>query len=145
MEIRRSYDRLISTMGFPILVRRQLYIESGPCMASFRWCIVWSFVIVVLIFYYHYYHHHHHHNHHHHYHYYHSLIIIVVVSFIVIILFIQLLLSCIGPFYFFLGMDLDESASLWNTFKFKTHTPDGFDISRPSFWLLRSPTSFIAV
>ena len=25
-----SYDRLISTMGFPILVRRHLYIESGP-------------------------------------------------------------------------------------------------------------------
>ena len=31
VEIRRSYDRLISTMGFPILVRRHLYIESGPC------------------------------------------------------------------------------------------------------------------
>ena len=30
VEIRRSYDRLISTMGFPILVRRHLYIESGP-------------------------------------------------------------------------------------------------------------------
>ena len=30
MEIRRSYDRLISTMGFPILVRQHLYIESGP-------------------------------------------------------------------------------------------------------------------
>ena len=30
MEIRRSYDRLISTMGFPILVRLYLYIESGP-------------------------------------------------------------------------------------------------------------------
>ena len=30
VEIRRSYDRLISTMGFPILVRRDLYIESGP-------------------------------------------------------------------------------------------------------------------
>ena len=30
MEIRRSYDRLISTMGFPILVRRHLYIVSGP-------------------------------------------------------------------------------------------------------------------
>ena len=30
MEIRRSYDRLISTMGFPILVRCHLYIESGP-------------------------------------------------------------------------------------------------------------------
>ena len=25
-----SYDRLISTMGFPIPVRRHLYIESGP-------------------------------------------------------------------------------------------------------------------
>ena len=30
MEIRRSQDRLISTMGFPILVRCHLYIESGP-------------------------------------------------------------------------------------------------------------------
>ena len=30
MEIRRSYDRLISTMEFPILVRCHLYIESGP-------------------------------------------------------------------------------------------------------------------
>ena len=30
MEIRRSYDRLISTMGFPILVRRHFYIASGP-------------------------------------------------------------------------------------------------------------------
>ena len=30
MEIRRSWDRLISTMGFPILVRLHLYIESGP-------------------------------------------------------------------------------------------------------------------
>ena len=30
VEIRRSYDRLISTMGFLILVRRHLYIESGP-------------------------------------------------------------------------------------------------------------------
>ena len=30
MNIRRSYDRFISTMGFPILVRWHLYIESGP-------------------------------------------------------------------------------------------------------------------
>ena len=30
VEIRRSYDRLISTMGFPILVRWHLYIESEP-------------------------------------------------------------------------------------------------------------------
>ena len=30
MEIRRSYDHLISTMGFPILQRWHLYIESGP-------------------------------------------------------------------------------------------------------------------
>ena len=30
MEIRRSCDRLISTVGFPILVRRHHYIESGP-------------------------------------------------------------------------------------------------------------------
>ena len=30
VEIRWSYDRLISTMGFPILVRWHLHIESGP-------------------------------------------------------------------------------------------------------------------
>ena len=30
VEIGRSYDRLISTMGFPVLVRQHLYIESGP-------------------------------------------------------------------------------------------------------------------
>ena len=30
MGIRRSYDRLICTTGFPILVRRHLYIGSGP-------------------------------------------------------------------------------------------------------------------
>ena len=30
LEIRRSYDRLISTMGFLILVRRHLNIESAP-------------------------------------------------------------------------------------------------------------------
>ena len=30
LEIKRSYDRLVSTMGFPILVRWRLYIESAP-------------------------------------------------------------------------------------------------------------------
>ena len=30
MEIRRSYDHIISTMGFHILVRQYLYIESRP-------------------------------------------------------------------------------------------------------------------
>ena len=30
VEIRRSDDRLISTMGFPILLRRHLYIDSEP-------------------------------------------------------------------------------------------------------------------
>ena len=30
VELRRSYHRLISTMGFPTLVRLCLYIESGP-------------------------------------------------------------------------------------------------------------------
>ena len=30
MEIRRTYDRHISTMGLPILVKQHLYIESGP-------------------------------------------------------------------------------------------------------------------
>ena len=32
VEIRRSYERLISTMGFPILIRWHLYIESGPSL-----------------------------------------------------------------------------------------------------------------
>ena len=36
VEIRRSYDRLISTMRFPILVRWHLYIESWP-WPSKRW------------------------------------------------------------------------------------------------------------
>ena len=36
MEIRLSYDRLISTMGFPILVRQYLYIESGPRVSLHR-------------------------------------------------------------------------------------------------------------
>ena len=41
VEIRRSYDRLLSTMGFPILVRRHLYIESGP---SISWLLLtWLF------------------------------------------------------------------------------------------------------
>ena len=35
MEIIRSYDRLISTMGFPILVRWHLYIESGPWLPNY--------------------------------------------------------------------------------------------------------------
>ena len=43
MEIRRSYDRLISTMGFPILVRWHLYIESGP------WWLLYVLVILVNI------------------------------------------------------------------------------------------------
>ena len=37
VEIRRSYDRLISTMGFPIPVRRHLYIESGPWSLQQVW------------------------------------------------------------------------------------------------------------
>ena len=32
VKIRRFYDRLISTMGFPILVRWHFYIESGPML-----------------------------------------------------------------------------------------------------------------
>ena len=35
VEIRRSHDRLISTMGFPIPVRCHLYIESGPRSIQF--------------------------------------------------------------------------------------------------------------
>ena len=40
---RRSYDRPISTMGFPILVRFHLLIESGP------WCIIkpWYWLCMV--------------------------------------------------------------------------------------------------
>ena len=34
MEIRRSYDRFISTMGFPILVGWHFYIESVPWSSS---------------------------------------------------------------------------------------------------------------
>ena len=30
LKIRRSWDRLIFNMGIPILVRRYLYIETGP-------------------------------------------------------------------------------------------------------------------
>ena len=35
MEIRRSYDRLISTMGFPILVRWYLYTLYYLCGSHF--------------------------------------------------------------------------------------------------------------
>ena len=42
MEIRRSYDRLISTMGFPILVRRHLYIELGPCTPDTLYGFMWG-------------------------------------------------------------------------------------------------------
>ena len=34
------YDRLISTMGLPLLVRWHLYIESGPCI-HVRWRFTW--------------------------------------------------------------------------------------------------------
>ena len=37
MEIRRSYDRLISTVRFPILVRQHLSIESGPRLLQEFW------------------------------------------------------------------------------------------------------------
>ena len=53
VEIRRSYDRLISTMGFPILVRRHLYIDSGPrwyYILSVVWiCHCWDKVDMVFI------------------------------------------------------------------------------------------------
>ena len=35
MEIRWSFDHLICTMGFPILVRQHLYTESGPSWSLF--------------------------------------------------------------------------------------------------------------
>ena len=37
VEIRRSYDRLFSTMGFPIPVRWHLYIDSGPWLSILQW------------------------------------------------------------------------------------------------------------
>ena len=37
VEIRRSHDRLIFTMGFPILVRWHLYIELGPRSVPDGW------------------------------------------------------------------------------------------------------------
>ena len=47
VEVRRSYDRLISIMGFHILVRQHLYIEPGPWLVRgmvhvwtyMQWCI----------------------------------------------------------------------------------------------------------
>ena len=39
VEIRRCYDHLISTMGFPILVRLHLYIESGPKLPWDKSCL----------------------------------------------------------------------------------------------------------
>ena len=42
LEIRQSYDRLISTMGFSILVRWHLYIESGPWFVlKLHYYMVW--------------------------------------------------------------------------------------------------------
>ena len=39
VEIRRSYDHLISTMGFPIVIRRHLCIESGTRTLSFQYLL----------------------------------------------------------------------------------------------------------
>ena len=62
MEIRRSSDHLISTLGFPILIRCHLYIELGPWKISvceYKWVckvlyiglllkhILWHFKIVI--------------------------------------------------------------------------------------------------
>ena len=44
MEIKRSYDRFISTAGYPILVRWHLYIESGPCISHRSWCLCFSWL-----------------------------------------------------------------------------------------------------
>ena len=48
VEIRQSYDRLFSTMGFPILVRWHLHIESGPwarflshILSQVSWQVTW--------------------------------------------------------------------------------------------------------
>ena len=56
VEIRRSYDRLISTMGFPILVRQHLYIESLPWgvylhlimnIIAFQLCTLISVIVIL--------------------------------------------------------------------------------------------------
>ena len=39
MEITRSYDRLISPIGFPILVRWHHYIESGSMLSRHTFCV----------------------------------------------------------------------------------------------------------
>ena len=44
VEIRRSYDRLISTMGLPILVRWHIHIESGPSF-GFRYRLFFKIII----------------------------------------------------------------------------------------------------
>ena len=41
VEIRRSYDRLISTMVFPILTRRHLFVESGPSTSQELCPLLW--------------------------------------------------------------------------------------------------------
>ena len=45
MEIRRSYDRLISTMRFLILVRQHFYFESGPWKQYHKKC-TWTQSII---------------------------------------------------------------------------------------------------
>ena len=47
VEIRRSYHRLISTIGFPILVKLHLFIESGPrtFSATQRFCCICTEII----------------------------------------------------------------------------------------------------
>ena len=62
MEIRRSWDRLISTMGFPTLVRWHLYIESGPTFlntfssmkkfkfhSKFHWTVLQTIIFVLYL------------------------------------------------------------------------------------------------
>ena len=52
LEVRQSYDHLISTMWFPMLVRRHLYIGSRPrtdlYLSRSTWCtvIVWQLCIM---------------------------------------------------------------------------------------------------
>ena len=52
VEVRRFYDRLISTMGFPILARQYFYIESGPryqgqgqVITPYRYCVMYILVL----------------------------------------------------------------------------------------------------
>ena len=47
-QIRRTYDRFIFTMEFPILLRRYLYTESRPCFWNYQESKIFSLAMLVL-------------------------------------------------------------------------------------------------